>query len=430
MKKIIIILCLFMLCGCSKDMKDLSNMSIDEVKTYAEANKLELDITYEYSEIEKNKVISQSIIKGTNLNDNEKLEVVISKGVEEKYTLSLVMAGDVLIHGAVYGDAKTNNGYDFTNMVSLVKPLIKDYDLAFYNQETILGGLELGLSTYPRFNSPYEVGDAMIDMGFNLVSLANNHTLDKGEAAIINSTNYWKNKNVLVAGSYQIQSDRDEIKVKEINGITYTLLSYTTATNGLKPPTGKDYLVNIYDKETVKNDIEELRDKVDVILVSMHWGSEYTHTPTYEETEIANYLSSLAVDVIIGHHPHVIQPITYINDTLVIYSLGNFLSGQVGEAKNIGMLASVDITKTVNKDGTFIKTSNVGTELIYTSYDGYEKEGLWYCSNYKLYPFKDLNNDILNDYINIRDKYNTIIKQLDNTVKVNIFDDNTVKVGE
>lgn len=102
------------------------------------------------------------------------------------------MVGDVLIHGSVYGDAKTNNGYDFTEMVSLVKPLIADYDLAYYNQETILGGVELGLSTYPRFNSPYEVGDAMLDMGFNLVSLANNHTLDRNEEGIINSVAYWK----------------------------------------------------------------------------------------------------------------------------------------------------------------------------------------------------------------------------------------------
>ena len=430
MKKIIIVLCLFILCGCSKEMKDLTNMNINEVKSYAETNKINLNIIYEYSEIEKDKVISQDITKGTKLKENDKLNVVISKGIEDKYNLSLIMAGDVLIHGAVYSDAKTDTGYDFTNMVSLVKPLIKDYDLAFYNQETILGGTELGLSTYPRFNSPYEVGDAMFDMGFNLVSLANNHTLDRNEEAIINSTNYWKNKDVLVAGSYQSQADRDEIKIKEKNGITYTMLAYTTATNGLSAPSGKEYLINTYDIEQVKQDIEKLRDKVDLLLVSMHWGSEYTHTPTYEETSIANYLSELGVDIIIGHHPHVIQPITYINDTLVIYSLGNFLSGQIGEAKNIGMLASVDITKTVNKEGSKITTSNVGTELIYTDYDAYEANDTWYCSNYKLYPFKDLNNNILNDYLNIRDKYNAVIKELDSTVKVNMFDDNTQKVGE
>lgn len=431
MKKIIVILCLLFLCGCDKQMQDLSNMNIEEVKSYAETNNLNLNLTYEYSEVEKDKVISQSILKGEKLENDANLDVIISKGIEDKYKLSLVMAGDVLIHSAVYTDAKKNDIYDFTNMVSLVKPLIKDYDLAFYNQETILGGIEIGLSTYPRFNSPYEVGDAMRDMGFNLVSLANNHTLDRGEGAIINSTNYWKKyEDILVAGSYQSKEDRDEVQIKEKNGITYTLLSYTTATNGLKTPVGKDYLVNIYDAELVKKDIEKVRDKVDVVLVSMHWGSEYTHTPTYEETTIAKYLSQLGVDIVIGHHPHVIQPITYIGDTLVIYSLGNFLSGQVGEAKNIGMLASVDITKVENKDGISLKVDNIGTELVYTNYVGYEKNGSWYCSNYKLYPFKDLDSNILSNYLGIRDKYNAIIKEYDNTIKVNMFDEKLSKVGE
>src|SRR5574344_1508023 len=111
------------------------------------------------------------------------------------YSASLVMVGDSLIHGAVYKDALQSDGtYNFKGMIDDIKPIIQRYDLAYYNQETVLGGTELGLSSYPRFNSPYEVGDAMIDAGFNLVALANNHTLDRGETAIINSTNYWKNK--------------------------------------------------------------------------------------------------------------------------------------------------------------------------------------------------------------------------------------------
>lgn len=429
MKKLVVFICILFLCGCSNKMQDLSSMNLDEVKAYADTNKLDLDVTYEYSDIDKGKIISQSINKDTKIKENEKLEVVVSKGLYDEYKLSLAMVGDVLIHSAVYTDAKTNNGYDFTNMVSLVKPLIKNYDLAFYNQETILGGIELGLSTYPQFNSPIEVGDTMLDMGFNLVSLANNHTLDRGEAAINNSINYWNSKDVLYAGSYLSEEDRVKLNIKEKNGITYAMLAYTTATNGLNTPYGKDYLVDRYDEEKVKEDIKRLRDKVDVLMVSMHWGSEYTHTPTNEEVTIANFLASQKVDIVIGHHPHVIQPITYINDTLVVYSLGNFLSGQVGEAKNIGMLASIDITKRVDKNGTSITTSNLGTELIYTKYDGYYNDNYgWICSNYKLYPFKDLSNDILNDYIAIRDKYNNIITTYDNTIKVNMFDENTKDV--
>lgn len=431
MKKILIIMFVCLLCGCSNEnlMIDLSNMTLREVETYAEENKLLLHTTYEYSEVEKDKVISQSILKDTKIEDNQQLNVVISKGINDTYKMSLAMVGDVLIHGAVYEDAKTPDGYDFKDMVSLVKPLISPYDLAYYNQETILGGTELGLSTYPRFNSPYSVGDAMIDMGFNLVSLANNHTLDRNEEGIQNSTAYWKKQeNVLVAGSYASKEDRDniELHIGEKNGITYGFLSYTTATNGLTTPYGKEYLVNVYNEESVKNDIEKIRDKVDVLIVAMHWGSEYTHTPTYEETSIANYLASLDVDIIIGNHPHVIQPITYIEDTLVIYSLGNFLSGQIGEVKNIGLLASVDITKVVDNHGTSIKIDNLGTELIYTKYDSYIKDDVWYCSNYKLYPFSKLNDSILNNYIEIGNKYNEIVKEYDNTIKVNMFSNNEV----
>ncbi|MDD3187765.1 MAG: CapA family protein [Bacilli bacterium] len=426
MKKLFYLLLIVVLitgCSFSTKMKDLSNMTVDEIQSYAEENNLALNITYEYNDLEKGKLVSQSITEGDKINKNEELNVVISKGINDVYTLSLAMVGDMLIHSAVYYDARTDDGYDFKPMIELVKPLIQNYDLAFYNQESILGGVDLGLSTYPRFNSPYEVGDAMVDAGFNLVSLANNHTLDRGEEAIINSTNYWKNKtDVVVAGSYQSRDDRDKVVINEKNGITYALLSYTTITNGLTYPSGKDYLVNVYDEEKVKNDIEAIRDKVDVLMVSMHWGSEYTNEPTSEEVTIANYLASLDVDIVIGHHPHVIQPITYIGDTLVVYSLGNFLSGQVGEAKNVGLLASVDITKTVDASGTKIETGNIGTGLIYTSYDSYEANDEIYCSNYKLYPFKDLNDSILYSYSSIRDKYNAIVTRYYDDINVNMFD--------
>ena len=161
----------------------------------------------------------------------------------------------------------------------------------------------------------------------------------------------------------------------------------------------------------------------------MHWGSEYTHTPTNEEVTIANYLAELDVDIVIGHHPHVIQPITYIDDTLVIYSLGNFLSGQVGEERNIGLLATADITKIVDNNGTKIVIDNIGTELVYTDYDGYQKDGLWYCSNYKLYPFSKLNDSILYNYVSIGNKYNSIVTEYDNTIKVNMFSNNEVEAN-
>ncbi len=177
---------------------------------------------------------------GVTMSDIETLENNIRNDLIYEKEISMVMVGDALIHQSIYQDAYKNGKYDFTKMLSRVKPIISKYDLAYYNQETILGGAKLGVSTYPRFNSPYEVGDAFRDAGFNVVSLANNHTLDRGKQAIINSTNYWKKyPKVLVAGSYGSQSDRDKVQIFEKNGITYTMLSYTTDTNGLRIPNGE-----------------------------------------------------------------------------------------------------------------------------------------------------------------------------------------------
>ena len=346
-------------------------------------------------------------------------------------SISLIMAGDNLINDKLYNAAKKDDGsYDFKSMYSYIKDIVKNYDLAYYNQETILGGSEIGVSSYPAFNSPYEVGDATIDTGFNLVSLATNHTLDRGEKAIINSLNYWNNKsNVLTSGSYLSNDDRNKVNIKEVNNITYTMLNYTYGTNGIKVPEGKEYLVNIWPctgnnpdndtkyqeyKEVVKEDILRVRDKVDLLIVAMHFGVEYTHVPTNYQIDMAEFLSSLGVDIIIGTHPHVIMPITYINDTLVIYSLGNFLSAQ--DTNNdynttVGLLSSIKITKNIDKDNNFsIKLSDLNNELIYTT----NKDG------YKIIPFSNPDiKDYLNDYERVYNKYANIVRSIDSSININ-----------
>lgn len=346
-------------------------------------------------------------------------------------SISLIMAGDNLINDKLYNAAKKDDGsYDFKSMYSYIKDIVKNYDLAYYNQETILGGSEIGVSSYPAFNSPYEVGDATIDTGFNLVSLATNHTLDRGEKAIINSLNYWNNKsNVLTSGSYLSNDDRNKINIKEVNNITYTMLNYTYGTNGIKVPEGKEYLVNIWPctgnnpdndtkyqeyKKVVKEDILRVRDKVDLLIVAMHFGVEYTHVPTKYQIDMAEFLSSLGVDIIIGTHPHVIMPITYINDTLVIYSLGNFLSAQ--DTNNdynttVGLLSGIKITKNIDKDNnTSIKLSDLNNELIYTT----NKDG------YKIIPFSNPDiKDYLNDYERVYNKYANIVRSIDSSININ-----------
>lgn len=363
-----------------------------------------------------------------NINSDSKVNVDDNN---HSTSISLIMAGDNLINDKLYNAAKKDDGsYDFKSMYSYIKDIVKNYDLAYYNQETILGGSEIGVSSYPAFNSPYEVGDATIDTGFNLVSLATNHTLDRGEKAIINSLNYWNNKsNVLTSGSYLSNNDRNKVNIKEVNNITYTMLNYTYGTNGIKVPEGKEYLVNIWPctgnnpdndtkyqeyKEVVKKDILRVRDKVDLLIVAMHFGVEYTHVPTKYQIDMAEFLSSLGVDIIIGTHPHVIMPITYINDTLVIYSLGNFLSAQ--DTNNdynttVGLLSGIKITKNIDKDNnTSIKLSDLNNELIYTT----NKDG------YKIIPFSNPDiKDYLNDYERVYNKYANIVRSIDSSININ-----------
>ena len=355
------------------------------------------------------------------LNIEEKKEANVNieeeKDKIEESELSLIMVGDCLIHGAIYEDAREGNTYNFYKMLDVIKPTISSYDLAYYNQESILGGTKLGLQTYPRFNSPQEVGDAFLDMGFNIVTFANNHTLDMGEKGILSSLSYWdtkKSQGIMTAGSYRSFDERDTDIIMEKNGIKYTILSYTTTTNGLSRPKGKEYLVNVYNPEQVKKDIERLRNKVDLLMVAMHWGEEYTHEPIQEQKEIAKYLSSLGVDIIIGSHPHVIQPIDFIGKTMVIYSLGNFIASQQGNvAKHTGLMASVTVHKKTVNNETSITLENPTAELeyVYSVPVGSNAR-----KNYKLYPYDKLNDSLLKGYKDHYNKFMAIVTKYNKNI--------------
>ena len=332
--------------------------------------------------------------------------------------LSLIMVGDALLHGSVYRDAYKNGVYNFDSQLEYIKSIVQNYDLAFYNQESILGGTELGLSDYPAFNSPQEFGDAMVNSGFNLVSLANNHTMDRGEKAVLNSCEYWKSKeNVLAAGSYCSKEDSEAIQIREKNGIKYTMLAYTYGTNGISVPQGKEYLVNLYSDEKAKSDIEKVRDKVDLLIVSMHWGTEYQAEPTEEQKREAEYLSSLGVDIIIGTHPHIIEPITYINNTLVIYSLGNFISAQsTNNDYNtmVELMTSVDIIKEEKDGQTSIKLDNLNNELLFNYY---KKGSKW--TDFKVIPFSQMNSSYNSDYQRLYNKYSAVVRMYNKDIPVN-----------
>ena len=358
--------------------------------------------------------------KNTNTKNELKTDVEIYPIKEKK--LSIVMVGDCLIHPPIYVDAYKNGKYDFKPMLTYIKPIVSKYDLAYYNQESILAGTKnFKVSGYPQFNSPQEVGDAFLDAGFNLVSLANNHTMDKYEKGVKSSVEYWRTKNVYWTGQALSEDERTKnIRVEEKNGIKYAFLSYTTQTNGLLPPKGKEYLTNIYSDEKAKKDIDLIKDKVDVILVAMHWGVEYqTSGISSEQKTIAKYLSSLGVNVIIGAHPHVVQPAEYVNDTLVIYSLGNFIASQSNNTgataaeKATGLMMSADIVKTTDsKTGkATIKIENPTATFTY-AYKTASK------TNYKIIPYNKLNSNLFPNYKTQYEKLKKRMTSLDSKIKV------------
>lgn len=379
------------------------------------------------------------LIKKLSNNNTNNVQDTIAVDVPEDSTtsVSLVMVGDNLIHSSVYKDAKRlagGTGYDFKPIIEYIKEKVQNYDLAYYNQETVLGGSELGVSDYPTFNSPQEAGDAMIDAGFNLVSLATNHTMDRGEKAVLSSIDYWKKQeNVLAVGTYASEEERNAVQIREKNGIKYALLSYTYGTNGISVPQGKEYLVNVWPtnlaindperdveyqnyKEQVKKDIEQVRDQVDVLMVAMHWGVEYTHNPTEYQKDSAQFLADNDVDIVIGAHPHVIQPVAWIDDTLVIYSLGNFLSAQNQDQnynKMVGLMTSLNITKTVKDGETEVKIDNVENELIFTSFNARN----W--NNFKVIPFSNENiGKYLSNYKKVYETYKAVVQKLDSSMSV------------
>ena len=385
-------------------------------------------------------IISYIIIKPNKDNKTITKPNIINKNEDKHYEASLIAVGDYLIHSSVYKDANrlaNGDGYDFKPMISYIKEIVSNYDIAYYNQETILGGSELGLSDYPTFNSPYEAGDAMLDAGFNLVSLATNHTMDSGKKAVENSCKYWQSKeNVLTAGSYCSEEERNKINIKEINNIKYTMLNYTYGTNGM--PVANDYLVNVWPtdidninnpekdtkyqayKKQVKEDIDKVKDKVDFLIVAMHWGVEYTHEPTAYEKDMASYLASLGVNLIIGTHPHVIQPVTWIDDTLVIYSLGNFISAQYQNKSTCTnykctteLMTNLKIEKDIKNNQTSVKITNVENELLYNYYN----QSTW--RNFKVIPFSNQKiKEYLPNYKEVYNTYKAVVQKMDNEITV------------
>lgn len=250
--------------------------------------------------------------------------------------VSFGAVGDNLIHGAVYLAAQTGGGlYDFRPFYTNVKKEISAVDVAYINQETPFAGAELGLSGYPTFNGPVEIVDAVVDAGFDWINTASNHSFDRGAAGVVASLAVLdKFPDVVQTGMARSQGEFEKVKYIEREGVKFGLESFTYGLNGFNLPEDQPYMVNLIDDDLIRQRIAKLNAETDVQIVSMHWGDEYSTKPNEEQERLAHLLADLGVEVIVAEHPHVIQPVRWITSedgtrrTLVIYSMGNFLSAQ------------------------------------------------------------------------------------------------------
>lgn len=317
---------------------------------------------------------------------------------KEESIVSFMAVGDNLIHAAIYMDAYARHGeYEFEDVYEPIKEFVQSKDVAYINQETILGGTELGLSHYPMFNSPQEIGVALVNTGFDFINTSTNHSMDKFEKGVLASLDFWNQyENVVTVGTNGSFEEQKENKYIVRNGVKFGVLGYTYGTNGIPLPEGKEYLVNLISKDRIQEDVERLKGTCDSIIVSMHWGNEYQTTPSEEQKDLAKFLADLGVDVIIGEHPHVIQPMDWVTaedgtDTLVIYSLGNFLSSQDTAMGMLGGCAAFDI----RKDGN---TGDISIENVkwYPTMTHYKMGGDYTAGtrHYKTYLLKDYSEEM------------------------------------
>lgn len=303
------------------------------------------------------------------------------KREKAKVEVSISMVGDVLMHNPTLKSGLQDDGsYNYDHLFKNVKEQMKSADISLANQEVILGGTDLGISAYPAFNAPQELGDSLVKSGFNTILHATNHTLDKGQKGVDNTLTYWKEKHpeTTVLGIHESQEERDQIYVFEKKGFKIAILNYTYGVNGNHIPEDRPYLVDLMDKSQMEKDIQKAKELADYVIVCPHWGTEYVFEATEEQKEWTDFFLKQGVDLVIGTHPHVIEPVEWVEDgenkMLVFYSLGNFVSCQdkwyrmLGAMANVTLLKDADGNVTVTKYGVEPLVTHIANKSEYTTY--------------------------------------------------------------
>lgn len=276
---------------------------------------------------------------------------------KEDIHIKMSVIGDIMCHNSQYNDAynSSTGTYDFSYVFTDIKQYINSADIAIGNLETTFAGKEKGYSNYPRFNTPEQLATSLKDFGIDVVSTANNHCMDTNYSGLVSTLRYLDEAGIAHTGTNVTMEEQNKILVKDVNGIKIAFLSFTYGTNGIPIPTDKSFAVNLIDEDLILKQIKLAKqEEPDLICLSMHWGIEYQTKQNSEQEKWADFLFNNGVDIILGSHPHVLQPMEKktvtledgtTKDCFVIYSLGNFMSGQTKENTRNSVILNIDITK-------------------------------------------------------------------------------------
>nr|WP_279286926.1 CapA family protein [Heliobacterium chlorum] len=317
----------------------------------------------------------------------------VEKGhaIEPPRTAEILLAatGDVLIHDSMILAGQEDRGYSYEHFFTQVKPYIEKADIAIADFEGTMAGPDKGFSGYPLFNCPAEMAQALADTGFDLITIAGNHILDKGTDGLNRTVSNIEQAGMTPVGAYRNAEERKKVTVKENKGVKIAFLAYTYGTNGIPVPKDKPYLVNLLDEAAMVKDVTEAKALgADFVIASLHMGEEYQREPEDGQKRWVQKAFASGVDVVLASHPHVLQPfekhVVNGKERFVIYSLGNFISAQKGRYRDAGAIVYVPLKKRVDGGNSRSEIGDVRYVPLWT--DRYSRRGR---QDYRVLPIGD-----------------------------------------
>lgn len=357
----------------------------------------------------------------------ETTPLVVTTEPVQNPVVNITVEGDNLIHSSIYNQASARaegDDYDFTYAYENVEKLFTG-DLNIMNQETLICNDEFEPADYPQFNSPVALGDHMVDIGINIFSICNNHTLDMGTDGLKACLDYWERKKqeqgIISYGAYYNEEDLYDIRTTEVNGITFSFVAFTQYTNGLSLPEDSPLqIVYTSEEEKMRNLVQKADELSDVVIVSVHWGQEDVHEVDEERRELAQKFADWGANLIIGTHSHTVQSMEYVTNkygdqAFVFYSLGNFISAQSDNFNMIGLVGDLNVTKDLHSGSIII--DDVKAKPVITHYDNN-------YSNVRVYPYSEYNEELASSHgihnVNSGNYHDFSMEVIDNIITENV----------